>query len=65
MGRREVHLPRRRPYARHINSREFNHTDVLEMIGSKDITELQKYIAIDSGALHQKAADNARGKRGT
>ncbi|WP_426062013.1 phage integrase SAM-like domain-containing protein [Hymenobacter sp. B1770] len=55
-----THSNRRSFVSRHINSDEFKHTDVLEMLGSTDMKELQKYIQVDSGALNAKAVANAK-----
>lgn len=57
-----THSNRRSFVSRHINSDEFKHTDVLEMLGSSDMKELQKYINIDAGALNDKAAANAKAR---
>ncbi|MBD2716186.1 hypothetical protein KBK19_14180 [Microvirga sp. STR05] len=54
-----THSNRRSFISRHINSTEFSHIDVMEMLGSTDLKELQKYIKIDNGALNDKAAANA------
>ncbi|GAB3572949.1 phage integrase SAM-like domain-containing protein [Hymenobacter daeguensis] len=55
-----THSNRRSFVSRHINSSEFNHTDVLAMLGSSDMKELQKYIQVHDKALDDKAKANAK-----
>ena len=46
---------------RHINGFHFNQNDILKMLGSKDLSELQKYMKTETSSLHRKAlaaADN-------
>jgi hypothetical protein len=59
-----THSNRRSFVSRHINSSEFNHIDVMEMLGATDIKELQKYMDIDDGALNAKATANAKTRQG-
>jgi hypothetical protein len=40
------HSMRRGFCTRHLNSSHFNETDVLKMLGSKDMDELQRYLSI-------------------
>lgn len=56
------HSMRRSFCTRHLNSGFFNETDVLQMLGSSDLKELQKYITIESTALNNKAKLSAKGK---
>lgn len=58
-----THSNRRSFISRHINSREFNHTDILKMLGSSDLKELQRYIDVDDVALNDKAKANARSRQ--
>jgi hypothetical protein len=58
------HSMRRGFCTRHLNSGHFNETDVLKMLGSKDMDELQRYILVESSSLAQKGrtSRNARGE---
>ena len=40
---------------RHINGSDFNQNDILKMLGSKDLKELQKYMKAETYSLHRKA----------
>jgi site-specific recombinase XerD len=53
------HSMRRAFCTRHLNSGYFNETDVLQMLGSKDITELQRYVKVESSSLDKKARASA------
>jgi integrase len=56
------HSMRRGFCTRHLNSGHFNETDVLRMLGSKDMDELQRYIKVEAGALHRKAAESRKAR---
>ena len=53
------HSMRRGFCSRHLNGGHFNESDVLEMLGSTDLKELQKYLAVQSSALDKKARASA------
>ncbi|MBU6122614.1 site-specific integrase [Hymenobacter siberiensis] len=54
------HSARRGFISRNINSGHFNESDLLSMLGSKDYTQLKKYIKIESAALAAKAENSKR-----
>lgn len=58
------HSMRRGFCTRHLNSGYFSETDVLEMLGSSDMKELQKYIIVESDALSRKAKQSAQNREG-
>jgi integrase len=58
------HSMRRGFCTRHLNSGHFNETDVLKMLGSKDMDELQRYILVESSSLAQKGR-TSRSARGS
>ena len=49
------HSMRRSFCTRHINGSDFNQNDILKMLGSKDLKELQKYMKTETHSLHRKA----------
>lgn len=49
------HSMRRSFCTRHINGSHFNQNDILKMLGSKDLKELQKYMKTETQSLHRKA----------
>lgn len=56
------HSMRRGFCTRHLNSGYFNETDVLKMLGSKDLGELQRYILVESSSLAQKGRTSRRAR---
>lgn len=55
------HSMRRSFCTRHINGSDFNQNDILKMLGSKDLKELQKYMLVEIESLVTKA-EKARHK---
>lgn len=49
------HSMRRSFCTRHINGSSFNQNDILAMLGSSDLTELQKYMKTETSSLAAKA----------
>ncbi|MBC6605616.1 hypothetical protein H8B13_02165 [Hymenobacter sp. BT188] len=54
------HSARRGFISRNINNGHFNESDLLSMLGSKDYSQLKKYIKIESTALAAKAASSKK-----
>jgi site-specific recombinase XerD len=57
------HSMRRGFCTRNLNSGHFNETDILQMLGSSDLKELQKYITVESMALTRKATESAQSRK--
>ena len=55
------HSMRRSFCTRHINGTDFNQNDILKMLGSKDLKELQKYMQVETTSLVTKALNASRG----